>query len=399
MPPKNRRRPEEGDERRQAPAAQFRCYCFTLVEGALPMLLSRCPIADIQRTPTGAIETFVWKAEAEETSAALTKFFGYWICQLEKCPRTGAPHFQGYFELLAAETIVSLKTKLEPVFGEASNYVHYEVARGTREENLAYCSKDETRWEGTFPMLFEQATPGAVNGEDVEFQYIMGHVRKHSTIKEILDGIEHEAKIPAKRRAGVMWKVLAQTKALTHVINYYKAVDIPLYRAVEVWVIWGDPGVGKTWDVLHPPPGSDYTTEDVYRRTLSLGQWWDGYNGEKVLVLDDFGCPDSRGNFPIPPGEMLDIMQGYQHRVQVKGSVVQGNWLKVFIISNIEPNRWYRDWIMVDPAVKQAFFDRIPGTQIIHKVGHSLRGTDSNNNNTATAASATASATAELILH
>lgn len=372
MPPKGPRTERRGGTN-QHPHPHTR-YCFTLNEVTLPKLLDRCKLATITRNPDDSIQGLQWNTADEALETAMVSLFKYFICQLEKTPTTGTPHLQGYFELKESASIITMKEKLDPIFGGAKTYVHYEEARGTREQNFQYCSKEETRWVETIPFFYEQDDAAETTGdEDCEFQYIMQHIRKFSTIKQILDGIPGETKIPLKRRAGVMWKVISQAKSIIQITNFYKSTEIPLYRPVDIWVIWGDSGIGKTWDVLHPPPEAGYKAEDVYRRTLSLGPWWDGYNGEKVLVLDDFGCPDGKGQFPIAPGEMLDIMQGYQHRVQVKGSVVQGSWIKVFIISNIEPTHWYRDWIMVDPAVKQAFFDRIPPTQIIHKVGRSMR--------------------------
>lgn len=73
----------------------------------------------------------------------------YCVWQLEKCPKTGRPHFQGYFQCKKQVTNVAVKKWL----GKTS---HIEVSRDlTGEDARKYCMKDFTQesgpWqEGTF---------------------------------------------------------------------------------------------------------------------------------------------------------------------------------------------------------------------------------------------------------
>jgi len=77
----------------------------------------------------------------------------YLCCQLERAPDTGKDHLQGYVQLGTQQRLSWLKVNL-------SQTAHWEVARGTPDENRAYCSKDQTRQDGPweFGVLKAQGT-------------------------------------------------------------------------------------------------------------------------------------------------------------------------------------------------------------------------------------------------
>lgn len=56
-------------------------------------------------------------------------------CVGKEVGESGTPHLQGYFEF---------KTKDRPksVFQDVSNRIHFELAKGSKESNLTYCSKE-----------------------------------------------------------------------------------------------------------------------------------------------------------------------------------------------------------------------------------------------------------------
>lgn len=76
---------------------------------------------------------------AKEWLAKWEKYARYHCFQLEKCPNTDRLHYQGYIELKRQQ-----KTRTLNNF----DAMHKEVAKGTWEENMAYCSKEETRVGG-----------------------------------------------------------------------------------------------------------------------------------------------------------------------------------------------------------------------------------------------------------
>jgi len=56
----------------------------------------------------------------------------------------------------------------------------------------------------------------------------------------------------------------------------------PQHRGqVKTLVYWGPPGCGKTRLAVSKLP------EDYYLK-LPTNKWWDGYQGEKYVLIDDF---------------------------------------------------------------------------------------------------------------
>lgn len=104
------------------------------------------------------------------------------------------------------------------------------------------------------------------------------------------------------------------------------------FRQVVVNVYWGDAGVNKTRRCLYDE--NDNPLDGVYLMEDAGESWWDGYEGERTLVLDEF-----YGR--IPYGMLLRILDGHQLRLKVKGTFTYAQWTKVEITSNNPPHTWY----------------------------------------------------------
>ncbi len=102
------------------------------------------------------------------------------------------------------------------------------------------------------------------------------------------------------------------------------------WRTVKTTVFWGDTGTGKTKRVYE-----EQKFEDVYKLDVSnTGVWWNGYTGQKVLLIDDFyGW--------IRYGQLLNILDGYPLRLDIKGDFTIAKFERVYITSNEHPNMWY----------------------------------------------------------
>jgi hypothetical protein len=61
----------------------------------------------------------------------------------EEISESGTPHIQGYIEFITKKRPFNVFT--------FSNAAHWEKRRGSKAEAIAYCSKDDTRKEGTKP--------------------------------------------------------------------------------------------------------------------------------------------------------------------------------------------------------------------------------------------------------
>lgn len=106
--------------------------------------------------------------------------------------------------------------------------------------------------------------------------------------------------------------------------EYKRLKTTPRDFKTEVEVVVGPTGTGKsTYAQSH---------ENVYFKQNS--QWWDGYDGHTVVVLDDFyGW--------LKYDDMLRIMDRYPLLVQTKGGQQQFLARKLVITSNALPTSWY----------------------------------------------------------
>lgn len=104
--------------------------------------------------------------------------------------------------------------------------------------------------------------------------------------------------------------------------------------AVRTVVLWGDTGVGKSYWARRGGHGLDGGVFVLpYQR--DGGVWWDGYRGERVLLLDDFDPKK------MPLLQLLRVLDSYEYTGMVKGSVVRADWLEVIITNNAHPSTWY----------------------------------------------------------
>lgn len=67
--------------------------------------------------------------------------------------------------------------------------------------------------------------------------------------------------------------------------------------------------------------------------------WWDGYEGQSLLILDDF-------TGWIPLTQLLNILDGYPMTLNVKNGRTMANWTTVVITSNLHPRDWYSKDVM-----------------------------------------------------
>jgi hypothetical protein len=121
--------------------------------------------------------------------------------------------------------------------------------------------------------------------------------------------------------------------ANVRVVNYrtIRAIGSDYSTAVgmerECFVFWGRTGTGKSrraWDEA----GLEAYGKDP--RT----KFWDGYQTQECVVIDEF-----RGGIDI--SHLLRWLDRYPVRVEIKGSSRPFCATKIWITSNIPPDRWY----------------------------------------------------------
>lgn len=95
----------------------------------------------------------------------------------------------------------------------------------------------------------------------------------------------------------------------------------------EVFVYWGDTGLGKS-KLAWEEAGIDAYPKDP--RT----KFWDGYSGHRHVVIDEF-----RGAIDI--SHLLRWFDRYPVIVEVKGSSTVLKAEKIYITSNIYVDEWF----------------------------------------------------------
>lgn len=80
------------------------------------------------------------------------EYVRYAVYQLEECPDTKRPHFQGYMEFSKPVTIHAIKKWLPTA--------HVSERKGTQDEARVYCMKEDTRVDGPWEHGVFQKQPG-----------------------------------------------------------------------------------------------------------------------------------------------------------------------------------------------------------------------------------------------
>jgi hypothetical protein len=269
----------------------------------------------------------------------------FFVYQVERCPNAkkngqvwseayvGRPHAQGYIELFESTRMLAVKRLFQ---GESfQKRVHLEVARENAGTNINYCKKEKNpdgspaRWPGCTPVTC--GTPARSNGKSDDdhpkkasnFDIAVHLIHAGTTLEDMETKAEYAHLRPtcARNRKQLLETALAFVRR-----------SLPPVRNVwfEVW--YGPPGTGKSYDTVTSWPVHHH--QCVFRMTNTKGCWFDGYEGQPVLIVDDFYDW-------LEPGFVLQITDKYQLAVPIKGGFVQSRWVHVRFISNFPVEQWW----------------------------------------------------------
>lgn len=181
----------------------------------------------------------------------------YAIVGKETCPTTGRKHLQGYAYFHNAISGLSFKKKLHET-------AHIEKANGNAKQNKIYCSK-----EGNFE----------------EFG-IMPNQGKRTDLVKLNNSLKHGLITVDEIMKEMPDKYHLYGRTLKDLERGYQNDHKRTKRTKCLWLC-GSTGCGKT---VKAQEVIEALGNNVYMYHDDKG-WWDRYNGEKVVLIDEFrGC-------------------------------------------------------------------------------------------------------------
>lgn len=231
----------------------------------------------------------------------------------------GTPHLQFFIE---AKNALRLST-LKKVCGRA----HFEVAKGSSMDNYKYCSKEECfDYEPQDLKLWEEK-PG--KRSDIEHAK---ELAKTGGMREVVETLNN---YQAWRAAEMYLKYAENKRTWAPVVKWF----------------YGPPGTGKTRRAHEEAATLAATGAATLAATggatlavtgrvalyvhSNTGKWWDGYDGENIVIIDDFRASDWALNY------LLKVLDRYECRVETKGGSRQLLATHIYITSPYHPEAAY----------------------------------------------------------
>lgn len=237
----------------------------------------------------------------------------YLVYQRER-GENGTEHFQGYLQLKKKLRMSALK--------KMNSRIHWEISRGTPTQARNYCMKEDTR-VGEIVELgeFQENSQGArTDLYEVQAAFDAGATKQDyaenffPTFTRYPNLLNLYAAAKVRPRTG-------KEKIVCHF--YYGLADSGKTRLAHL--------VARLWGLRAPAHG--------YRPgyyCFDLKRWFDGYLGERVVILDDFsgsGC--SFRTFKL-------LIDRYPFQMGVKGSSCTVAATHFIITSNFLPHEWWK---------------------------------------------------------
>lgn len=224
----------------------------------------------------------------------------------ETCPTSGTPHLQGAVIFSTQRTFSQIKTML-------GLRAHFEQMHGPPAASLAYCSKEDLNpfVKGDLP------EPGKRN----DLHTVTERILAGSTLREIA----LDADIGA----------VAIVKFYRGLTTFRSLVQPERTEPPKVFWIFGPTGVGKTRCCFDAGRRLQSRSESGIWISSGSLRWFDGYDSQEVVILDDFRTKHLQFSF------FLRLLDRYPMQVEVKGTFVR--WLPkyIFITCPTEPDECF----------------------------------------------------------
>lgn len=225
-------------------------------------------------------------------------------CQEEVSPTTGKHHLQGVISFSNQRHMGGVKKWLR------SKNVHLEQMKGTYKQAYDYCCKSDSKDASGFEYESGELPDGQGCRNDLN-SIVKLLVNKTMTLNEVM--IEYPD-IYCRYRNGLR-------------DIYSNVCSAPRNFKSHVTVYYGGSGSGKSMKA--------FECDNPYvLRCSKTGVWWDGYTNNDTVIIDDFyGW--------IPFNMLLNLLDRYAMKVDIKGGAMEFNSKNIIITSNKSPLDWY----------------------------------------------------------
>lgn len=290
--------------------------------------------------------------------ASLHSTFLQIVFQYEKAPTTGALHYHFYVRYKRSQSAAYVTKTFEKFCGTHPSISFCETPL-SKVKAKAYCRKACAcdKCHGPRALKCKRGTcPSVISGpwsygEDE-------HPGERTDLQTVAKLVYEAGTITA---APLDYQVRYHT-GLNLIANQKKP---PIIRPLTIYVLLGPTEIGKSFIVRMLFP-------DAYPlKHGNTGFWWDGYNGEKDVIVEEFS-----GGMPLSAFNQL--FDHYRVQTDAKHGGQWGRFENIFITTNVHPRFWYPNLCMTPagpctpsgeipfPATIMAMFRRLgcePGHQ------------------------------------
>lgn len=255
-----------------------------------------------------------------------------WQCRYlifgKEVGESGTPHLQGYVCFENQKTLTALKKLLDRA--------HWEIARGTPKQASEYCEKDGDVFEkGERPMTQSEKGSGEKRRWEDAFLAVQ-EGRLEDVPKDIL---------------------CTKLKNIEYAVDRIKASKHKVEKLdgeLEHEWYYGQTGTGKSKKAREENP-------DAYIKDPK-NAWWDGYNGQEVVIIDDFD------KFQVKQsGDLKRWLDRYPFKAEVKGGYLGDiRPRKIIVTSNYHPEQiWEEGDITLSTILRRVTCTRFTTTPFL----------------------------------
>lgn len=252
---------------------------------------------------------FTWFDWTPEERARIIKYVEennavYAIFGEERCPTTGRPHLQGFLHLRQKKRNDTLADELG-VYADKRVTIRNMYAKSSDKHNEIYCGKGDN--------VYTYGTP-SVSGRAHKLDDACALARSEGLAAVARD-------MPAvyvrhHRGLGALVSIGQQPRRT---------------KPTVIW-LWGASGAGKTHMAQEI---ADEGHKTMYRKSMNTGKWFNGYEQQQVLLIDDIRCVAE--GFGKTFMSLLDWLDRYETQVETKGGMVHLNSPIIFLTSIQHP--------------------------------------------------------------